>query len=79
REKLIVQTELEHFAFEHNSRTDPLIEKYVIAHIRAKTLIIFPTICELDVAQFTTEQIAKDAIKEIGEARILKYLFGIDK
>lgn len=82
--KMMVKTELERYAREHN---DPNREKWdrgsyykiVYSENENKMRIDFDnTLNSESTTYFTSEKIVNDAVKEIGEKRIMKYLFGVD-
>lgn len=82
-EQLKVYTELKRYAAEHNDGeidwSNPGSAKYFIRyHNDSKELFIdFNTINQnILTVYFTSIQIAKNAIKAVGEDRIKKYLFG---
>lgn len=81
RQKVIM--ELKRFALEHNEedidRHDSNQIKYFLSYRHDKNIIFidyyyFIQICDI---YFTSEEIAKAAIKEIGEERIKKYYFEV--
>lgn len=83
REKILVQAELERFALENNteeinwnnySQCKSFIRYEIDGTVSVLSSPYFPnsgTVC------FTSEDVANQVIKEIGEDRIKKYLFGI--
>ena len=82
--KMMVKTELERYAREHN---DPSLEEwntynnhyFITCDTDASCLEVSYRACERSaIIYFTSKEIAEDAIKEIGEQRIIKYLFGVD-
>lgn len=85
KQKQLVYQELKKYALEHNTEEIDL-ENY----LQIKYFIYCSTksndLCIMDVSKmkiagqvyFTSEKIAKNAIKEIGEDRIKKYLFEIE-
>ena len=83
RQKVIM--ELKRFALEHNEedidRHDSNQIKYFLSYRHDKNIIFidyyyFIQICDI---YFTSEEIAKAAIKEIGEERIKKYYFEVNE
>ena len=83
-EKMMVKAELERYAREHN---DPKKEEwngdnshYSIGfdYVNSKIYICHVYETQYDEIYFTSEKIAENAIAEIGEKRIIKYLFGVD-
>jgi len=83
-EKQKVFTELQRYADEHNECEidwdDPDLEKHTIFYIYTERCLQVDRwfSCEYPmVVYFSSEKIAKDAIEEIGEERIKKYLFGV--
>ena len=83
-EQIKVYTELKRYAAEHNEGEidwrNSLRCKYCIIYDHVyKTFIVSPyhTIQNLMQVYFTSSQIARDAIKAVGEDRIKKYLFGV--
>lgn len=83
-ERIKVKTELRRFAEENNEYEidwkDKKQEKWFISY-NCKEEIINP-ICAYDFCicniYFTSEEIAKQAIKSIGEERLKKYYFGVE-
>lgn len=82
-EKQKVIMELKHFALEHNEEdidwNDSNQIKYFLSYQHDKNIIFidsyyFIQICDI---YFTSEEIAKAAIKEIGEERLKKYYFEV--
>lgn len=80
-EKIKVKAELERYALEHN---DPDYSGNDYYYIIMNTGVKDTSVLEYWKAKvegathFTSEKIAKDAIKSVGKDRILKYLFGVD-
>lgn len=84
-EKQKVKTELQRYADEHN---DPNLEEwnvknwhYYIEYLPKCDALEIVSMCSRrmeSVTYFTSENIAEDAMKEIGKKRIMKYLFDID-
>lgn len=84
-EKQKVIVELQRYAIEHNERdidwNDGNEHKYnIIYEHNFNRLRIFSTFNRQYIGQiyFTSVEIAKNAIREIGEDRIKKYLFGVE-
>lgn len=85
-EKKKVKEELERYAFEHNDSNYEEWDGCIIWHyfiqlfVEHKELEIGNTCTRKveSVTYFTSEEIAKDAIKAVGEDRIKKYLFNIE-
>lgn len=80
REKKIVEVELQRYAEEHN---DPCFrERYYILFDKQKEMLRIECYATSNKPQgavlFTTEEVSKDAIKAVGEDRILKYIFGVE-
>ena len=83
--KQTVKTELQRYADEHN---DPNLEEwnvknwhYYIEYLPKCDALEIVSMCSRrmeSVTYFTSENIAEDARKEIGEKRIMKYLFDVD-
>lgn len=83
-EKLKVITELKRFAIEHNEGeidwSDSEQKKYYIyysCHIN-RTDIDFTTQMRENIVYFTSQEIATQAIQEIGEERLKKYYFEVN-
>lgn len=84
-EKQKVKTELQRYADEHN---DPNLEEwnvknwhYYIEYLPKCDALEIVSMCSRrmeSVTYFTSENIAEDAMKEIGKKRIMKYLFDVD-
>ena len=80
-EKIKVKPEFERYALEHN---DPDYSGNDYYYIIMNTGVKDTSVLEYWKAKvegathFTSEKIAKDAIKSVGKDRILKYLFGVD-
>ena len=83
-EKQRVYTELKRYALEHNDREIDWssLDKYVLVYDhKEQKLVIFQVMQraqELGQIYFTSEEVAQNAIKEIGEDRIKKYLFEVE-
>lgn len=84
-EKLKVYHELKLFADENNEGIDlytPEKIKYVIAfNVPNQKITIIPITCILDIGQiyFSSNELAEQAVKKVGEDRIKKYLFGVEE
>ena len=83
-EKQKVYTQLKRYAFEHNEGAidwdDTKQEKwYINLDIKYKSLVITYNLTwkSINDVHFTSKEIAQNAIKEIGEDRIKKYLFEV--
>ena len=79
-EKRKVEVELQRYAEEHN---DPSFsERYYILLDKQKEMLLIECYATSNKPQgavlFTTEEVSKDAIKAVGEDRILKYIFGVE-
>lgn len=84
-EKQKVKIELQRYADEHNNpkkeEWDGINNHYLICYdlILMKICIVdYASYMDGSVTYFTSSAIARDAIKKVGEKRILKYLFGVD-
>ena len=84
-EKQKVKTELQRYDFEHY--VPNLVELYVnnghyfILYLPKCDALEIVSMCSRrmeSVTYFTSENIAEDAMKEIGKKRIMKYLFDVD-
>lgn len=86
-EKLKVLQELREYAAEHNEGeidwSNPKQGKCIITfnhkHKEINAHNIMHQTKDIGQVYFTSEKIAKEAIKEVGEDRIKKYLFGVDE
>ena len=82
-EKQKVIMELKHFALEHNEEdidwNDSKQRKYFLSYQHDKNIIFIDFYYSNQVYSicFTSEEIAKAAIKEIGEERLKKYYFEV--
>lgn len=84
-EKQKVYTQLKRYAFEHNEGAidwdDTKQEKwYINLDIKYKSLVITYNLTwkSINDVHFTSKEIAKNAISEIGEEKIKKYLFEVE-
>ena len=85
-EKQKVYTQLKRYAFEHNEGAidwdDTKQEKwYINLDIKYKSLVITYNLTwkSINDVHFTSKEIAKNAISEIGEEKIKKYLFEVEE
>lgn len=85
-EKQKVYTQLKRYAFEHNEGAidwdDTKQEKwYINLDIKYKSLVITYNLTwkSINDVHFTNKEIAKNAISEIGEEKIKKYLFEVEE
>ena len=85
KQKQLIYQELKRYALEHNTEeidwTNNSSSKFYITYgYQNNELIIdnMQTIKSPNTVYFTSEKIAENAIKDIGEDRIKKYLFEID-
>lgn len=83
-EKQKLYIELKHYALEHNEYEidwgDERQCKYCIILSRGKiSAADYYSVQNLNQIYFTSEEIAQNAIKEIGEDRIKKYLFEVEE
>ncbi len=86
REKQLVYQKLKDYALEHNTEEidwDKYNQSkwYIIYDIKRKEMRYYWTVSLLSINQvyFTSEKIARDAVEEIGEDKIKKYLFGVNE
>lgn len=84
--KQLIYQKLSDYALEHNTETidwDNLGQvKWFIKYDNIyKTIRYYWTVSLIDINQiyFTSEKIARDAVEEIGEDNIKKYLFGVNE
>ena len=85
RKKQLVLQELKDYAFEHNEEPVDWDNCYQLKHClkydwdKKKVYCGWDTnVQDMNQVYFASEKIAKNAIKDIGEDRIKKYLFEID-
>lgn len=85
KQKQLVYQELKKYALEHNTEeidwTDNCSSKFYITYgYQNNELFIYSvrTVKSPNTVYFTSKKIAENAIKDIGEDRIKKYLFEID-
>lgn len=85
KQKQLVYQELKKYALEHNTEEidweNDYLSKFCITYdYHDKKLFIddMETVKYPNTVYFTSEKIAKNAIKDIGEDRIKKYLFEVD-
>lgn len=84
REKQFIYQQLKDYALEHNTEeidgNNYNQPKWIIRYYREHKEIIYSWITDtiyINQIYFTSEEIARDAVEEIGEDNIKKYLFGI--
>ena len=83
-ERLKIRAELRHYADEYNDKIDWKDGKqdkwYIYFDYINGRLDYNRLLCNRDSFQiyFTSEEIAQDAVKAVGEERIKKYLFGVE-
>lgn len=85
REKQLIYQKLKDYALEHNEEIDwnnynQL--KWIIRYEKDYKEIRYSWITDtfyINQIYFTSEKIARDAVKEIGEDNIKKYLFGVEE
>lgn len=80
-ERLKVVAELKEFAFEPDWKIRGYRDKYVLAynHYSEELVYCTDTWRQRDNIYFETEADVENAIKQVGEDRILKFLFGVEK
>lgn len=85
KQKQLIYQELKRYALEHNTEeidwTDNCSSKFYITYgYQNNELFIYSvrTVKSPNTVYFTSKKIAENAIKDIGEDRIKKYLFEID-
>ena len=86
REKQLVYQQLSDYALEHNTEEIDWDKHnqskwYIRYDIKSKKMLYYWTVSLLSINQvyFTSEKIARDAVEEIGEDKIKKYLFGVNE
>lgn len=80
-ERLKVIAELKEFTFEPADWKDRNQGKYVLAydHIEKKITYCILMWIQRDNLYFETKEIMKKAIEQVGEDRIMRFLFGVEK
>lgn len=85
--KKLVYQELKDYALEHNEYEldweDETQSKWYICYdydVNPESLNYFLvwTLCDIGQIYFSSEEIAREAVKTVGEDRIKKYLFGVE-
>lgn len=80
-----IYQQLKDYALEHNTRVidwnNIQTNWYMRYDIKDKKMLYYWTTSLLCMNQvyFTSEKIARDAVKEVGEDKIKKYLFGVEE
>lgn len=84
REKQYVYQKLKDYALEHNTEAidlnNPNQSKWLIKYDSSDKEIRYcwTSTIFINQAYFTSEEIARAAVKEVGEDKIIRYLFGIE-
>lgn len=84
-EQIKVYNELKNFADENNDRidwkNDDQSKYYIYFDYGNVNILIYDTLTAKDIGQiyFSTKELAEQAIETVGEERIKKYLFGVEK
>lgn len=83
--KRLVYQQLKDYALEHNEMdidwTDKYQAKWIIYYQTEKEYLQYEdlyTFYDIGQIYFTSEEIAREAVKAVGEDRIEKYLFGVE-
>lgn len=86
-QKRLVYQELKDYALEHNEyeldwEDETQIKWYITYDYDAKpesfNYYCVRTLCDIGQIYFSSEKIAREAVKTVGEDRIKKYLFGVE-
>lgn len=84
REKQLIYQQLADYALEHNTEeidwNNPCQQKWLIRYVKCYKEIGYSWATDtiyMNQIYFSSEKIARDAVEEIGEDNIKKYLFGV--